>query len=91
MHHGLILIKSEPARLRRQRSLVSHWGCKNIRRMLDATEGALPQEVEVRPAESNSFLQFQAVDLRFHLSVIPLRGERRFDSGIIVANPFRHF
>jgi hypothetical protein len=38
---------------------------KNVTSILDSAEDAQPQEVEVRPAEDNAFLQFQAVDLRF--------------------------
>jgi hypothetical protein len=39
--------------------------------MLDTAEDTQPQEIEVCPAEDDSFLQFQAVDLCFHLSITP--------------------
>jgi hypothetical protein len=42
---------------------------KNVTSLLDAAEDAQPQEIEVRPAKDNALLQFQAVDLRFDLTL----------------------
>ena len=45
---------------------------KNATSVLDPAEDAQPQEIEVRPAEDDAFLQFQAVHLCFYLTLTPL-------------------
>ncbi len=75
MNIRLILTLSESACLRRKRSLVRHQRGgirKNATSVLDPAEDAQPQEIEVRPAEDDAFLQFQAVHLCFYLTLTPL-------------------
>jgi hypothetical protein len=46
-----------------------------MRVSLHATENAQPQYIKVRPPEDHPFLKFQAVDLRFDLSIDTGTGE----------------
>jgi hypothetical protein len=50
-----------------------------------------PSQIEIRPAEDDAFLKFQAVHLRFDLPLAPLRRKRGFNRCIIETNPVRHF
>src|SRR5258708_13663107 len=58
---------------------------------LHTAEDTQPQYIEIRPAEDDTGLSFQAVYLRFDLPLAPLRRKRGFNRCIIETNPVRHF
>jgi hypothetical protein len=68
MKCACLLVTRERALVRPQRGGIR----RKVTSILDPAEDAQPQEIEVRPAVDNAFLQFQAVDLRFDLTLTPL-------------------